>query len=87
MPCDETRHSKTCVLASQNPADSSFCYVCVPPPSPPLPPPQVGVLDDVSELHQAPDDLVMLDKIDEPSILQVRIVEEISGKYMEEMRH
>ena len=34
--------------------------------------PQVGVLDDVSELHQAPDDLVMLDKIDEPSILQVR---------------
>lgn len=32
---------------------------------------QVGVLDDVSELHQAPDDLVMLDKIDEPSILQV----------------
>jgi hypothetical protein len=43
-------------------------YVCAP--LPPLP--QVGVLDDVSELHQAPDDLVMLDKIDEPSILQVR---------------
>ena len=31
----------------------------------------LGALDDASELYQSPDDLVMLDKIDEPSILQV----------------
>lgn len=31
----------------------------------------LGAIDDYSELHQMPDDLVMLDKIDEPSILQV----------------
>ena len=31
----------------------------------------LSAIDDVAELHQAPDDLVMLDKIDEPSILQV----------------
>mmetsp|Transcript_27438 Transcript_27438/g.32442 ORF Transcript_27438/g.32442 Transcript_27438/m.32442 type:complete len:2067 (+) Transcript_27438:95-6295(+) len=30
----------------------------------------LGSIDDQSELHQMPDDLVMLDKIDEPSILQ-----------------
>jgi len=34
----------------------------------------LGALDDVSELYQQPDDLVMLDKIDEPSILQVILV-------------
>jgi hypothetical protein len=45
----------------------------------------LGAIDDQSELHQMPDDLVMLDKIDEPSILQVHAL--ISFLFSEKKKH